>query len=264
MRTDPDHLPFLLLSIRAEDDAADEEYQAFMRFTGLGAAGLHRARLTSEGLPAINLADWSGILLGGGPYNVSDAPGTKSPAQLRTETDMARLLRRILDQDFPFLGCCYGVGVLGTAVGARIDRTFSEPVAAVTVTRTPEATPDPLFAGLPPVFDAYGGHKEAVSWLPPHVVRLAVSTACPVQAFRAGANVYATQFHPELDADGLCTRIDVYKNHGYFAPEAAEELKAAARKHDVTHPQQILRNFAARYARRRAPQVPAKSAARGE
>jgi GMP synthase (glutamine-hydrolysing) len=39
-----------------------------------------------------------------------------------------------------------------------------------------------------------------------------------------GDNVYATPFHPELDA-GICTRIDVYKNNGYFAPESAETLK---------------------------------------
>ena len=62
---------------------------------------------------------------------------------------------------------------------------------------------------------------------PPQVVCLASSPDCPVQAFRVGANTYATQFHPELDLEGICTRIDVYKNHGYFAPESAESLKAA-------------------------------------
>jgi GMP synthase (glutamine-hydrolysing) len=80
-------------------------------------------------------------------------------------------------------------------------------------------------------------------------VRLASSAACPVQAFRVGQHVYATQFHPELDADGICTRIDVYKDHGYFAPEAADDLKSVARQHDVTHPMRILRNFAQQYAR---------------
>ena len=78
---------------------------------------------------------------------------------------------------------------------------------------------------------------------------LASSAACPVQAFRVGSNVYATQFHPELDAAGLCTRIEVYKHAGYFAPEQAAELKALARRTDVRHPPAILRAFVRRYAR---------------
>ena len=52
-------------------------------------------------------------------------------------------------------------------------------------------------------FEAFVGHKEAVRDLPAHAVRLASSPACPVQAFRVGQHVYATQFHPELDIDGL-------------------------------------------------------------
>src|SRR6202035_3960310 len=82
-------------------------------------------------------------------------------------------------------------------------------------------------ADLPDVFDAYGGHKEGASALPSDLVCLAYSADCPVQAFRVGDNVYATQFHPELDADGISTRIDVYKDYGYFAPETAESLKSA-------------------------------------
>ena len=73
--------PFLLLSIRAEDEAADDEYQAMMRFAGLDERGLHRIRLTHQQLGAVDLAHWSGIVLGGGPYNVSDDPRAKSPTQ---------------------------------------------------------------------------------------------------------------------------------------------------------------------------------------
>ena len=43
--------------------------------------------------------------------------------------------------------------------------------------------------------------------MPPHAVVLASSATCPVQAFRVGRNLYATQFHPELDLAGLDTRI---------------------------------------------------------
>jgi GMP synthase (glutamine-hydrolysing) len=250
MPTDVDNAPLLLLSIRAEDEAADDEYQAMMRFAGLDESGLHRIRLTDRPLGAIDLAEWSGMILGGGPYNVSDAPDSKSAMQRRVEAELLPLIHRVVDRDFPFLGCCYGVGTLGSVIGATIDRTYSEPVGAVTVTLTPLGCDDPIFADLPEVFDAFGGHKEAATSLPSHVVCLASSADCPVQAFRVGNNVYATQFHPELDANGMCTRIDVYKNHGYFAPETAESLKLAARQRNIGHPPGILRKFAERYARR--------------
>jgi GMP synthase (glutamine-hydrolysing) len=249
MSTDAGHLPFLLLSIRAEDAAADEEYAAMMRFTGLDTNGMQRIRLTHRPLGDIDLADWSGIILGGGPYNVSDAPEAKSQTQLRVESELLPLIGRIVDHDFPFLGCCYGVGTLGSIVGATVDRTYPEPVGAMTVTLTEQGRRDPLFADLPDVFDAYGGHKEGASALPSGMASLAYSADCPIQAFRAGDNVYATQFHPELDAVGICTRIDVYKDYGYFAPETAESLKTAALERNIEHPPTILRRFVARYAR---------------
>jgi GMP synthase (glutamine-hydrolysing) len=250
MTTDADHAPFLLLSIRGEDDAADDEYRAMMRFSGLDATGMRRIRLTHEPLGEVDLADWSGIILGGGPYNVSDAPEAKTPTQQRVESELLPLITRIVDGDFPFLGCCYGVGTLGTVIGATVDRKYTEPVGALTITVTPEGRDDPLFADVPDVFDAYGGHKEGASALPGDVVNLASSAGCPVQAFRVGENVYATQFHPELDLEGICTRIDVYKDYGYFAPESAETLKSDARQHDVQYPPTILRRFIDRYKRR--------------
>nr|WP_090275224.1 glutamine amidotransferase [Mycolicibacterium komanii]CRL68180.1 GMP synthase [Mycolicibacterium komanii] len=241
--------PFLLLSIRGEDAAAEDEYRAVMRFGGLGATGVRRINLLHEPLGSIDLADWSGIILGGGPYNVSDAPESKSTTQRRVEAELLDLIRRLVEADYPFLGCCYGVGTLGTVIGAVIDRTYPEPVGGMKITVTDAGRDDPLFTDLPDVFDAYGGHKEAAAVLPPEALCLATSPQCPVQAFRVGQNVYATQFHPELDLDGLDIRLDAYKNHGYFAPESAEQLKREARQWKVLFPQTILRRFVDRYAR---------------
>ena len=242
--------PFLLLSIRGEDEAADDEYRAVVRFAGLDTAGVHRISLTKQPLGSVDLADWSGIILGGGPYNVSDPQESKSTTQQRVESELLALIRRIVEADYPFLGCCYGVGTLGSVIGADIDRTYPEPVGGMAITVTEAGRGDPLFAGLPDVFDAYGGHKEAASSLPADALCLATSPQCPVQAFRVKENVYATQFHPELDLDGIDVRLNAYKNHGYFAPESAEQLKSEARQWNVSHPHTILRRFIERYARR--------------
>jgi len=242
-------LPFLLLAIRAEGAAADNEYESFLAFTGLGEDGLRRHRLEQRPLGTLNLRDWSGIFLGGGPFNASDPEESKSPVQRRVETDLRGLLKQVVSADFPFLGACYGIGTLGSHQGAVVDRRYAEPTGAVPVTLTWEGARDPLLAGLPTTFDAFVGHKEAISRLPHHAVLLATSPACPVQAFRIGSNAYATQFHPELDAAGLCIRTEVYKHAGYFEPEQASTLKAQVRRSNVIYPPAILQRFAQRYAR---------------
>ena len=104
-----------------------------------------------------------------------------------------------------------------------VDRSWPEPVGPLSVSLTAQGEADPLFAGVPTDFAAYGGHKEAMVTMPASAVQLATSAACPVQAFRVGSNVYATQFHPELDLEGVCTRIEVYKNAGYFPPERGRD-----------------------------------------
>ncbi len=119
----------------------------------------------------------------------------------------------------------------------------------MTIRLTAEGRADPLLADLPDAFEAYVGHKEAVTRLPSHAVLLATSEACPVQMFRVKENLYATQFHPELDLDGILTRIGVYGDYGYFAPETAGEVEAAVRRGDVWAPHRILAAFVRRYAR---------------
>ncbi|MEI2730858.1 MAG: glutamine amidotransferase [Dermatophilaceae bacterium] len=242
-------LPFLLLAHRAEDAAADDEHASIARIGGLGEGGLHRVRMERESFAGLDLAAYAGVILGGGPYNASDPPQDKSPTQRRVEAELGMLLGQIVDRDVPFLGLCYGIGMLGTRLGGVVDRTFGEPVGRIDVVLTDAGRVDPLFEGLPERFEAFGGHKEGLTVVPVGVTVLATSPVCPVQAFRVGHNVYAVQFHPELDAAGLGTRIDAYRDFGYFPPEHAEALKAAARAREVPHAGRLLRRFVRRYSR---------------
>jgi GMP synthase (glutamine-hydrolysing) len=241
--------PFLLLASRAEDAAAEDEYQAYLRYGGLDPEQLKRIRMEAAPLPDLELSDFSGVIVGGSPFTSSDPADRKSPVQHRVEAELSALLDRVVEEDFPFLGACYGVGTLGLHQGALIDRTYGEGLGAVTIRLTPEGLADPLLRGLPESFTAFTGHKEACTVLPSHAVLLATSAVCPVQMFRIKENLYATQFHPELDAGGLVTRIDIYRHAGYFPPESAEELMENARKFTVTEPMNILRNFVKLYAR---------------
>ena len=242
-------LPFLLLASRAEDAAADDEYAAYLRYGGLEERELRRVRLEAAPLPDLDLADYSGVIVGGSPFTSSDPPEQKSSVQHRVERELSGLLDVLVARDFPFLGACYGVGTLGTHQGAVIDRTYGEPLGGVEIELTGAGLEDPILKGMPGSFTAFTGHKEACTALPPHAVLLARSEACPVHMFRIRTNLYATQFHPELDVDGLVTRIDIYRHAGYFPPESAEQLMDNARQFTVTEPMKVLRNFVDRYAR---------------
>ena len=239
--------PFLLLAIRADDAAADNEYDSFLTLGGLDEGKLHRVRLEQRALGEVDLSDWSGIMVGGGPFNYTDPEIHKTPVQRRVEADLRGLLDQVVSADFPFLGACFGIGALGRHQGAVVDRRYAEPVGPVEITLTPAGQRDPLLGDLPAAFHAFTGHKEAVSQLPGHAALLASSAGCPVQAFRIGANVYATQFHPELDAAGMYTRIEVYKHAGYFDPDQADEIKAQAARSHVTWPPAIVHGFVGRY-----------------
>ncbi len=241
--------PFLLLATRAEDIPADEEYQLFLKYAGLSEDELVRVRLESGPMPDIDLDEISGIFVGGGPFNSSDPPEKKSTVQLRVEGEFRALLDHVVARDFPFLGACYGVGTLGAHLGAVVDRRHSEPISVIEVSRTEAGRRDPLLSAMPDTFAAFVGHKEAVSRLPESTTLLATSAACPVQMFRTGQNVYATQFHPELDVDGITTRIHAYADHGYFAAHELELTLDAVRRLRVAHTGRILRAFVERYAR---------------
>jgi GMP synthase (glutamine-hydrolysing) len=241
--------PFVLLATRGEDVPADEEYALFLRYSGLQERDLLRVRLEAGPMPDLDLDSLSGIFVGGGPFNASDPEEAKSPVQRRVEAEFAGLLDEVVARDFPFLGACYGVGTLGAHQGALIDSTHREPVSVIEVDRTPVGADDPLLVGLPDRFTAFVGHKEAVTRLPRSATLLAKGEGCPVQMFRVGRNVYATQFHPELDLAGMTTRIHAYAEHGYFAADELELTLDAVRRLPVTHTGRILAAFVEQYAR---------------
>lgn len=241
--------PFLILQLRPETDAADGEFASILARAHLPEHRARRIRLDQELLPGdLDLSDYAGVIVGGGPGCVSDEPDDKSPLEARIEAQIMGLMPRIIATDHPFMGCCYGLGILAKHLGGDVSKArYSEPVGPSDCTLTQAAADDPLMRGLSENWAAFVGHKEAVQALPPDCVHLVSSTPCPFQMIRHGRNVYATQFHPEADARDFENRIRIYKNHGYFPPEMAEALIDICHAADVTVPGEILRRFAARY-----------------
>lgn len=239
--------PFLLLSTRPEDEAAAEELASFTAGMQLDDGAIEQRRVESAPLGEVDLDSYSGVLLGGSPFNNSDA--VKSQNQLRVEREIGTLVREIIDRDYPLMGACYGIGTVGTLIGATLDDEYAEEAGLITVTITPEGASDPVLDGVPESFHTLVGHKEAVSSVPSTATVLVSGAACPIQMFRVKSNVYATQFHPELTAPALEARLRLYAHLGYVRADVMESNIAEAYTGDFTWNNQILANFAARYGR---------------
>lgn len=235
---------FLLIQSRPEKEASDDEYRAFCRFGGLAESELDRLQM-HETQPEINLDDYDGILMGGGPANFAYDESQKSAEQLAFEPWLFRLLDEIVAQDKPFLGACLGMGALVTHAGGRMSFSAGEDVGAVQINLT--SGNDPLLEGVPSQFEAFVGHKEGAREAPDGLTVLTTNNSC-IQMVRVRQNIYATQFHPELDPAGLALRIETYRHAGYFAPEEADELTASGWRSNVDETATlVLRNFIERF-----------------
>ncbi|XPP25961.1 MAG: glutamine amidotransferase [Leucobacter sp.] len=241
--------PFLLITTRDDEAAAAEEHASYCLLTGLLPEDLEWRRIEQAPLGEIELERYSGIILAGSPFTVSEPESAKSAEERRVEQELAVLLDEVIERDFPFLGICYGIGTIGSHQGARVDRTFGEPSQAARIRLTPEGLADPLLRELPPEFDAFVGHKEAIAEVPPHLTVLASSASCPVQAFRVGANVYATQFHPELDGTTFASRVRTYAGYGYYDPSELDTILQQVNTADVRASHMVLGRFVEEYAR---------------
>lgn len=243
--------PFLLLQTREDDRTQADEYRSTLQISGLRADQLISYRLEKQRLGQLDLRDYSGIILCGSPFTSTDSQEQKTDVQKRVEEDLHTLLDVLVAEDFPFLGACYGVGSLAIHQGAVVDNTYGEAVHAIDITFTEEGQKDPLAAGLPPVVKGFVGHKEAVRQLPSHATLLATGVDCPVQMFRIQENLYATQFHPEMDFAGLAHRVHVYKHNGYFEPHEVDAIIKLVENEDVSGSHRVLTNFVNHYRQAR-------------
>lgn len=235
--------PFLFLSARPEIEAVGPEYESVRRATGLDAGRLEHHRLDVESLRQVPLAEYAGVIVGGSPYNVTTPEAKKHAVQRRVERELAELAEWALETEFPLLFTCYGIGVLTRVLGGTVGTLHGENAAAVEITLTDEGVADTLVGALPRRFDALVGHKESVEALPAGAALLASSAGCPVQIYRAGPRLYATQFHPEVTTADFIARAQVYRHHGYFPASELREVSARLDSASVTEPQRLLARF---------------------
>ncbi len=236
--------PLVYVCVRPQQDAAEAEYASFRRAMELDQSQLERVDLTRDSLPADAFDRWRGFVVGGSPYNATDAAEHKPEGQVRLEADLARIADAAASGATAALFTCFGIGVATRQLGGSTSRAYPEDTGPAEITLTDAGREDPLMSGLSPTFTALTAHKEGTAELPPAAVLLATNDACRVQAYRIGDRLYATQFHPEPTPEDFTDRMTVYRNDGYFDAADYDIVAARVRAASVTEPARMLAAFA--------------------
>ena len=167
-------------------------YEDVLRERGVA---LDRVEL-DEGEPLPAAGGHDAIVVMGGPMGVYDV---EPYPWLAVEQ---RFLRAAIDAGTPVFGACLGAQLVAGCLGARVLRAPVPEVGVLDVVLTAAGEADRVTGGLPSRFPVLQWHSDTFD-LPPGATLLASSSAYPHQAFRAGAAVYAVQFHLEVTAEML-------------------------------------------------------------
>ena len=181
-----------VLSIIHQDDAASGVFADAAAERG---DELAEWRISDGRHPSEAIESYDALLVFGGAMHVDQE---RIHPWLRDED---ALLRRIVDRGIPVLGVCLGAQLLAKALGGRVGPLARPQIGWFDVEQAPEASDDPVFAGLPRRFSTFQWHSYAFD-LPENAVPLARDSVC-LQAYRAGERAWGIQFHAEVTKESV-------------------------------------------------------------
>jgi GMP synthase (glutamine-hydrolysing) len=109
----------------------------------------------------------------------------------------SKLVKHSLDEDKTLLGICYGAEILALTLGGTIKKMSSPRYGLHEIEITKKNL---LCSGKIKGFES---HSYMVSKLNSAFTQIASSVDCRFEIFQYdGKNIFGTQFHPEMSADG--------------------------------------------------------------
>lgn len=207
-------LRYLLFQVRNPDDPMRQhEIEVFARALRCATTDQIRVVDLIKGNPLDrHVEDADAVLLGGsGDYSVASGG-----PWLERALDAMRELHAISK---PTFASCWGFQAMARAMGGTVVHDLGRAELGVFPFELTDAGQrDPVFSVLcetnaqPPL--AAMGHEDIVDVLPPDAIRLASTSRTLNQAFTfPDKPIYCTQFHPELDAQGLLDRVGAYPKY---------------------------------------------------
>lgn len=176
---------------------------------------LEIASFADQEPPELSLEAYDAVIVFGGSQQVDQEQ--EHPWLLLEK----RFIRETIDRRIPLLGVCLGAQLIAEQAGAWVGPSQYVRRGWHDVAVAPEADGDPVVGGMPTPFTTVVWHSYEFR-LPPGATPLA-STSTSLQAFRLEqAPVWAVQFHPEVEPDGLARWVQTYRERLLSDVSAAE------------------------------------------
>lgn len=186
------------------------------RARGHALSGTHVYKEALAATP--DAVDW--LVVMGGPmdiYNEAEHPWLAAEK---------RFIKAAIEADRPVLGICLGAQLIAHCLGARVHLNACREIGWYPVDLTDAGGDSGVFAGLPPVINAFHWHSDTFD-TPPGAVHAARSQACDNQAFVYNERVVGLQFHLETTPRGAELLIEHCGTPG--SPEALDMMAEPAR-----------------------------------
>ncbi len=160
-----------------------------------------------------------------------------------------KLVREAVAKDIPTVGICLGGQIIARALGADVGPNPKKEIGWSLINILDEGKSSSLFYGMPNILSVFQWHEDTFS-LPKGAVLLASSEECRNQAFVYRKNIFALQFHLEVNPDMIKNWTELYRNEliGFGGPGAAARLQRNTQaRWEYMHPwrEQFLNNLAA-------------------
>lgn len=155
----------------------------------------------SADIRQINPLDYDAVIVLGGAMGVYQAD------LFPYLNDEMELIRKCIAADHPMLGICLGAQLTAGALGQKVYKgTNGREVGFMNIDLTAAAENTPMRHFHKSKTKIFQWHGDTFD-LPPEATLLASSPQYQNQAFRIGKNIFATQFHPEINHNGLSNTL---------------------------------------------------------
>lgn len=184
------------LEVQSIHNSADVSYEEFLflnaRTNGITPFTLQKYALQAEA-----------IIIGGLEEAGYESTSKADKAVLRqVKGIMQPLLKTITENNVPTLAFGFGYQLLADFLGASIIKDPNRAESnVVEITLTDTGAKDSLFQNFNGTFNAVVDYGATIAELPPDTTLLASSDQHAIQVFKYKKNIYACQFHPELNGD---------------------------------------------------------------
>ncbi len=201
-------LKILLLQIRDDQKVRDEEHQSFARYSNLNPEQIHVHNVFDKPNFQPDIVDGFDALYVGGASEAN----VLLPNKYIFVEDCLELIRYAADRNVPTFASCFGFQLAILAFGGTIlSRETDYEMGSIPITLTNLANVDKVYKGIKSGFSALSIHRQYAVELPSKLDLLAYTANC-LHSFKVrDKDMWAFQFHPEVDRATVFERLEIYK-----------------------------------------------------